>query len=175
MSGRHLALVLDVESAGLHGEGFAYGTVLVDLGSGETLAEDIQACPLTHVSGTAGGFDWLRDNLPQLPITCCDPAELRAKFWSEWLHYKAKDVALWADCGWPVEANFLSACIRQFGSFAERKGPYPLQDVATAAWAAGLPTHFPRLERELPEHNPRNDARHSARKLLAAYARRRPE
>jgi len=75
---------------------------------------------------------------------------------------------MWADCSWPVEARFLARCVENDFDKREWEGPYPLHEIATVLLLAGKnPSEkFPRQENELPEHNPLNDARQSARLLL---------
>lgn len=106
-------LVFDVESIGLHGEGFAVGWVIID----ESLKEyesGYLACPAEVARGTHEDFLWVQENvLPHLPEpTEISPNRVRQKFWDKWLEVK-DSVSLFADCGWPVEDNFLSACTKQ--------------------------------------------------------------
>lgn len=94
---------------------------------------------------------------------------MRDCFWAVYQDFKKQnpDLELWTDCGWPVEANFLSACVADDPTSRNWGGPYPLFDVANVLKAVGenpLGT-FGRLPAELPAHNPCNDARQSARVL----------
>ncbi len=86
-----------------------------------------------------------------------------------------------ADCGWPVEARFLAACVDDArpaprtgqlvaDSPRDFTGPYPLHELASYLLGAGLdPWKKPkRLPGELPEHDPLADTRLSVRMLLEA-------
>jgi hypothetical protein len=93
--------------------------------------------------------------------TLCDgPAELREAFWSVWERERARGTQLWADVCFPVETNFLAACVRARNG-RKFQGPFPLRDVSTIG-SGGQPE---RLASELPEHHPLMDSRLSARKL----------
>ena len=74
-----------------------------------------------------------------------------------------------ADCAWPVEANFLSACVKLNHKEREWQGPYPLHDLASVLLALGADALAvtERLPDELPAHHPLMDARQSARQLVA--------
>jgi hypothetical protein len=58
----------------------------------------------------------------------------------------------------------------------EFRRQYPLHEVATALLIAGInEKDHPRLPDELPEHNPVNDARYSARLFLLAMNKAIPK
>ncbi len=73
------------------------------------------------------------------------------------------------ECGWPVEARFLAACIDEDPDRAS-DGPYPLLEISTMMQAAGMDpmATYKRKPEELPAHDPRGDARLSARLLRIA-------
>lgn len=163
-------MVFDVESAGLHGEGFAVGWVVAVLGQGlgqGVVDEGIACCPLGAADGgSVGDRRWVEAHVvPHLPHPYCEtPVEVRRRFWFAWQQWRSAGAILAADVAWPVEARFLCDCVRDFGGAV---APYPLVDVASVILAAGgnpIGTH-PRLESEHPPHNPLNDARQSARLL----------
>lgn len=165
-----LYMVFDVESAGLHGEGFAVGYVVVDE-NGAELDADIAATQQIP-SCSEENRQWLESNvLPSLAnADGTDDAStrwVRNWFWWRWQGWKDKGAQLVTDCGWPVEANFLSACVRENKIEREWGGPYPLLDLSSILLAAGKDPvgTFERLPNELPAHNPLNDARQSARVL----------
>ncbi|MCE9562523.1 MAG: hypothetical protein K8U57_10770 [Planctomycetes bacterium] len=179
-----LWLVFDVESVGLHGEGFAVAWVVID-SDGRELEARRESCPIAEAAGSDSGRAWVRDNCPALPITCATPIEVRQEFWLAWTRWKAEGAMLVAECGWPVEARFLAACVddvrpavrsgktladspRDFG------GPFPLHEVASFRVGAGQNSwNKPqRLPTELPEHDPLADARLSARLLVGALRNR---
>lgn len=169
-----LFFVFDVESAGLHGEGFAFGYVVVDKNG--AILEDIGTyfCPFPDCS--AENKQWLEENvLPQMESGCFtrqpDPYWLRRAFWERWMKWKSQGAVLVTDCGWPIKANFLSACIADDPENRAWDGPYPLFDLSSVLLAVRenpIET-FPRFDDELPAHNPRNDARQSARVMMTAF------
>lgn len=172
--------VLDVESIGLHGEGFACGFVVLHT-DGRVLTEGLHACPpgaaAADPSEEGAGRQWVAQHCPPLDPQLSTPRDVRDAFWREWLIWQRAGAVLIADCPWPVEARFVSACIADLPQ-RRAHGPYPLMDVGSVLYAAGFdPTGtFERETRELPQHDPLADARQSARLLLEArrvLARRR--
>src|SRR3972149_5844005 len=96
-----LYMVFDVESVGLHGEGFAVAWLLVDE-TGQELAAGYEACDWHGLPGTDEDRAWLQSNLPDLPITYDTPREVRGRFWRQWMAHKEQGAMLVADCAWPV-------------------------------------------------------------------------
>jgi hypothetical protein len=164
-------MVFDVESIGLHGEGFAVGYVVCNR-RGEVLEEATLATDPTRASGEPKNLAWVMENIPAMPCDYFSPYEVREEFWARWMRWKALGAVLVADCCWPVEARFLAACVDDCKPTREWEGPYPLHDLASVLLALGrdpLATNE-RLPIELPAHHPLNDARQSARLLLEALA-----
>ncbi len=164
-----LFMVFDVKSIGLHGEGFAVAWVVVNR-DGKRLAEGCLSCDPILCNGTAESHLWVRENMPELEFTSPTKSHLQNMFWHEWRHWADQGAVLVADCAWPVEASFLSACVKQNHAEREWQGPYPLHDLASVMLAAGrdpLATNE-RLPDELPAHHPLMDARQSARLLVQA-------
>lgn len=161
-------MVFDVESIGLHGEGFAVAWVVVNR-EGERLDEGCMACDPAQCDGTDESRLWVAKNVPKLEVTSPSKLHLRNYFWHEWRRWAEKGAVLVADCAWPVEANFLNACVRLNHSEREWQGPYPLHDLASVLLAQGENplTVTNRLPDELPAHHPLMDARQSARQLVA--------
>lgn len=170
--------VLDCESIGLHGEVFAYGYVVVDSSSGNELEKGYAACygenkwPLPLNRSEVEDQEWVQKNvLPALSgATYTNFQSVREAFWKAWLSWKAQGAVLAADCAWPVEANFLSECIRTDLLDRKWQGPYPLLEISTALLMAGMDPlgEYERLPKERPKHHPTADARQSARLLLQA-------
>lgn len=162
-------LSFDVESIGLHGEGFAVGWVAIE--DGKEIASAFHACHPNRAEGTDSDREWVMLHVfPSLgPLTCYKPSDVRLVFWREWIEWRAKGFIAIADCGWPVETNFLSACIADHPG-SEWSGPYPFMDVSTALWMTGRDplASYARLPNELPIHHPTCDARQSARLFLEA-------
>lgn len=190
-------VVFDVEAVGLHGIGFAFGAVHVELATGRTLDEWLAWCEPEREWGTAEGFAFvekhcmpsLRSNKHDVARVCAHPAEVRHVFWKIGEARDRETTLLAADTAWPVEARFLAACVDDAWAHSEKPittrmrfdqltarsdaenprywtGPYPLIDIATVL--AIEPVEMPRVERELPAHDPLCDARHSARQLIVA-------
>lgn len=165
--------VIDVESIGLHGEGFQVAWVFIDASTDTVIDEGMFHCP----AETAQGFDddraWVAKNIPPPRSTsfeCRHPRELRERFWNMWADVRDEgNTVMAADCPWPVEARFLAACVDDDPVSRKWEGPYPLIDVASVLAAHGMDplADHERLESE-PQHCPLGDARQSARILLEA-------
>jgi hypothetical protein len=166
-------LVFDVESIGLHGEGFAVGyVILVD---GQEMDSGCWSCPRHRAHGDAEGRKWIEAHVPDLLLTHPNAQAVRSSFWHLWQEWQRTGALLVADCAWPVEARFLLACVDDSPETRTWQGPYPLHDLASIRLAAGLDplASEPRREDELPLHNPLADARQSARLLVDALERLR--
>lgn len=162
--------IIDVESVGLHGEGFAVaGGVFLENGAAQW--EFGFACPISECGGDATDRQWVKDNIPQLFESHRSPRAMRDAFWALWLKAKAEGATMAAECAWPVEAGFLAKCIADDPT-RKWEGPYPLHDVASFLQCAGLDPmkDYGRENSELPKHNPLCDARQSARLLAMALA-----
>lgn len=168
----NLLFVFDVESIGLHGEGFAVGggTYKVD---GTPIKEFCFACDPNRVSGTSEDRKWVTENIPTIKITHIHRFQIRDLFWNEWMDAKKEGAIMVVDCGWPVEANFLRMCVRDKESGRIFEGPYPMHELATLLLSAGMDPigEFDRLPNELPRHDPLMDARQSARMASIAIKR----
>lgn len=165
--------IFDVESIGLHGEGFAVAGGVYS-STGEMKAEFSMSCPRAEAMGPNDDRDWIDANVPALEITHADPKALRKAFWSLWLKYKAQydDLVMAAECQWPVEARFIQSCIEDDFDQLKWAGPYPFHDIASIMAAAGMDPMVTRDREpsEMPAHNPLGDARQSARLLAKAIA-----
>jgi hypothetical protein len=165
-------MVFDIESVGLHGEGFAYAAVVMSA-NGVVVEEFGARCDPKYADGTSGGREWVEEavpkNLPGLDSVPY-PLSVRDHFWAKWEAWRAAGAYLAADCAWPVEANFLSACVRDDADSRGALGPYPLIDIGSVLFACGMNplAEYKRENNELPPHNPLNDARQSARLLREA-------
>jgi hypothetical protein len=173
MNKENLYMVFDVESVGLHGEGFAVGWVVVN-GDGKEIQYGLSWCPPTADMGDDVGLDWVSHNVPELPSNFSRGTvqEVRKCFWEQWSRWKERGAVLVADCAWPVEARFLAACVDDSKGEREWQGPYPLHELASIFSATGKNPleKFERRENELPKHNPLADARQSARLLFDSLA-----
>lgn len=162
-----LYMVFDVESVGLHGIGFAVGWVIVHRERG-MLGDRIA---VADTSGWSIPERVQMNVMPRLPAPTHGHVEdMRHEFWRAWEYWRGQGALLAADVPWPVEARFLAACVDEDRKGREWGGPYPLIDIASVRLAAGQDPlgEVERLANELPEHNPRADARQSARLLLEA-------
>jgi hypothetical protein len=182
-----LFMVFDVESIGLHGQGFAVGWVVVNR-MGVELEANRLACNPIAAAGDKEGREWVAANVPPIPVSRLDhmtpelaemfaiksPGGVRYGFWSRWLHWKGQGAVLAADCCWPVEARFLVECVEDDPVARRWLGPYPLIDIASIRLAKGLDPLGTEERRpdELPVHDPLADARQSARLLIEALNHR---
>lgn len=164
-----LFFIFDVESVGLHGEGFAVAGGLY-LQNGIKEREFVFACPMDTCQGDPEGRAWVKANVPPLIGTHPDPRSMRTAFWAEWLVAKKLGAVAAAECGWPVEARFLIDCINDDLDSRMWEGPYPLHEIASFMVAAGMDpmAKYDRKPSELPIHQPLSDARLSARLLAEA-------
>jgi hypothetical protein len=162
-----LYLVFDVESIGLHGEGFAVGYVALD-DVGNQYGCGCFSSPPEAARGNFAGHLWVKQNCLKLACRYESPRQVREAFWGIWQHWSARKASLVADCCWPVEARFLAQCVDDHPVEREWQGPYPLHDLASMLLACGIDPLAKRirLADELPEHDPLADAKQSARLLL---------
>ena len=164
--------VLDVESIGLYGDGYAAGIVVIDRGG--IVQEDkrlLWGLDWEHERSThPEEYAWYCQNVAphQLPVTHQFLISMRHAFWNFWVSWRARGAVLVADCPFPVETNFLSACVKEARANNIPDSPYPLLDVGTLLLACGLSPlgTYPRRPDELPKHDPLADARQSARLLI---------
>jgi len=166
-----LFMVFDVESVGLHGEGFAVAWVVVDE-TGKRIASASYHCNPDDAVGHDDNRKWVAANVTVPPVGYCrHPSHVRNEFWRAWAYANERGATLWAECSWPVETRFLAACVDDDFESRQWSGPLPLHDIATLRLAAGLDplATVERLPDELPAHNPLTDATQSARLLLEAW------
>lgn len=169
--------VFDVESIGLHGEGFAVaGGVYLENGAVQN--EFCFACPQEEAKGVDSDREWVKKNIPVLEITHRCPLGVRSAFWQQWRKAKNSDpeITMAAECSWPVEARFLIQCVTDEPELRKWEGPYPLHDIATLLLAAGLDpmATYERSESAKPAHNPLADTRHSVDMLSKCFAKLTP-
>jgi len=164
--------VFDVESVGLHGEAFAVAGGLYT-SSGAALWEFRLSCPLDECHGESDDRQWVKQNVPPIEETHRHPKPMRDEFWRQWEKAKAAGALMAVECGWPVEAGFLAACIRDDLPARRWNGPYPLHEIASYLAASGMDpmATYERTASEQPAHDPLADARLSARLLGEALAR----
>lgn len=166
--------VFDVESIGLHGEGFAAGYVLIER-DGTVVREDFFHCDPERAASAGGELDaedrtWVAENVPPLGLTSrlANPAAVRGALWDQWERAKEDFPAVHAaaECVWSVDTAFLTAAVLDDVDKRKWRGPHPLIDIATVIAMVGFDpiAVFPRLEGE-DAHHPLGDARQSARLL----------
>lgn len=162
--------IFDVESVGLYGTGFAVAVVVYDRGTKTVLEQHYFACSPESVAGLFEDHAWIKEHvIPFLPHPKLDlPEEVRQVFWELYIKTKTTypNVSIWADCGYPVEAKFLQACVCDRANNERTwQAPYPLQEIATVRTVLGLD---PTLAYDLSEdkrHNPLEECLHIAPKL----------
>jgi hypothetical protein len=165
--------VFDVESVGLHGEGFAVGGG-VYLENGAIRWGFSCACPMEEAKASDNdAVIWCKDNIPVIAITHRTPKAVRSEFWNNWLKAKSQGAIMAADCLWPVEAGFVARAIYDDIDNRSKDGPYPFIDIASVLMSAGMDPigMYDRTESEQPKHNPYSDAMQSARMLALALSR----
>jgi hypothetical protein len=165
--------IFDVESIGLHGDAFAVGGgIYVD---GRPHKEFLFATNPNMAAGTDEDRAWVTQNVQPIRSTHGSLAKFSDAFWNEWINAKKKypGIVMAAECGWPVEARFLSKCIDDAPLERRWNGPYPLHEIATYMLAAGMDPMltYKRVKGEKPAHHPLHDARQSARLLFTAIKR----
>lgn len=161
--------IFDVESVGLHGEGFAVAGGL-HYENSAALWEFSLCCPIDECEGSDSDREWVKKNVPTLEVTHHGPYAMREQFWQLWEQAKKQNAVMAVECGWPVEARFLSDCVKQDLPNRNFSGPYPLQEIATFMVAAGMNPmeKYERQPSESREHDPLCDSRLSARLLAMA-------
>jgi len=162
--------IFDVESIGLHGEGFAVaGGVYI---AGAAQYEFRFCCPTEEAAGSDDDRAWVKANIPAMEITHRSPASVRDAFWAEWLEAKKQypKISMAGECLWPVEAGFVARCISQDKETRNWEGPYPFHEIASIMLSAGMDPMitYERQPSELPTHEPLADTRLSARLLATA-------
>jgi hypothetical protein len=167
--------VLDVESVGLYGLGFAVGWVVIN-GDGQEVTSGYLACPYNealHSGSLTEDHQWVEKNvIPNLDVpNCLTLPDLYERFWSTWLEWRSRGALMAADVCYPVETNFLRSCVLQDPKRAET-APFPLLDVATLVSMDKTYKKLPLKDNEKPQHHPTRDARYSAR-ILGHFLRRR--
>lgn len=167
--------IFDVESIGIHGEGFAVAGGIYELGQGRVLSsrdEFCFSCPTGKAQGNIQNRVWVNDNVPPIEVTHKNPQEVRDAFWHEWRRASNDGIPMAVECGWPVEARFLNMAVSEFMPNREWEGPYPLHEIASFMLAAGMDplATWERDPDELPAHHPTGDVRLSARILSQALA-----
>ena len=113
---------------------------------------------------TEDDLRWISRNVvPHLPpLGRTDLVEVRAQFWDLWTQERRRGAVLLVDTPFPVEHNFLAACVADDPSRLQNGTPLSVIDVNSLLLAANIEKH-PRAPDELPAHNPVNDARRAAR------------
>jgi hypothetical protein len=165
---------VDAECRGLYGEAFAIGWVIYE--EGKETSSCLLRCPLANAAPAfkdtvivRDDDEWLLANVvPTIPgsVTHSTPVAMRDTFWDAWVKVQKRGGRMLVDCGSPVEAHLLRQCVTDdWTGNSKYLAPMPLLDVACFLEACGMDgaASYPRLDNELPAHNPVNDARQSAR------------
>lgn len=166
--------VFDVESIGLYGEGYAVGGGIYHA-DGTRGDEFCYSCPPENAFGDTDDREWIAKNIPPLVVTHIKPYEMRKSFWQRWLAAKEQGIPMAAECGFPVETNFLAACVHNDKQNNKWSGPYPFIEISSFMSAAGMDpmATYERIGDENPKHHPLADSRQSARLLFLSRAKLR--
>lgn len=146
---------VDAESDGLYGDIWAIGAVVWQDGKiVDTFARQVSYEPED---------EWVLKNIwPLLDLPKSGKGKMREDFWAFWLKHKEGTICL-SDFGAPVEAYLFRRCIGD--DLAERKwqGPYPMHELGTALYLAGVDPDVDRIAfsgiTDAVKHNPVDDAR----------------
>jgi hypothetical protein len=163
--------VIDVESIGIHGEGFAVaGGVYLENGAAQW--EFCMSCPSNEAEGENCDREWVKNNVPLIEVTHRSPRAMREAFWLMWEKAKLQGATMAAECLWPVEAGFVARCIYDDIETRKWNGPYPFLEISSVMTAAGMDPMktYDRTQSEKPAHHPLSDVRQSARLLSIALA-----
>lgn len=155
----------DVETDGLYGEAFAVAAVIIDQ-SGKIVDQFMGKCEYPGIES-----EWVKTNcLPHLnDLPEFDSRRsMRDAFWTFYAQYRESSHIM-ADVAFPVEAQFIRACVEDDLPAREFQGPYPLIDVSSLFFAQGIDPDIDRLEfsgYKGTAHNPLDDAIASAKCAL---------
>lgn len=166
---QHPLMVFDVESIGLYGDGVAFSAIVVDPKKKWKELQEFSCYAQPHLGkGVLQDHRWVEKNvsLPEDALEVETLREVRDNFWHFFQTWKQKGALLLADCLYPVESNFVAACVADEAPSRNWEGPYPFYDLESLRLLVHLPS-LPRLPSHQPEHNPLCDVRHSIRTLRA--------
>lgn len=157
----------DCESLGFYGEIFQVAGGVYRIKDCLPISEFCFGVKIKNMNNTVkmSDLDWVLANCDMSIETHQDTRSMRDDFWKIFIKARNDGIPFVADCGFPIEARFLGACIMDEYEERYNSGPYPLHELATLLSVCGLdPTGtFERQENELPAHHPLMDARQSAR------------
>jgi hypothetical protein len=161
-------IVLDIESVGLYGEPFMLAAILYDTTRNEA-DKIVLHRDRADAQGSVANRKWIDENIPKTsyPINVSSTKAMRDAFWKFYEKHMnitpdgKKSPTIVVDCGFPVETDFLYRCVMDDVATREFQGLYPVLDVMSRN-----DTTIPRTSNELPQHDPLNDVRHSARKFF---------
>ena len=176
---------IDVESIGLHGEGFSVGWCVMGLQSFEVLALGSFQCSTTLCEGEDRDREWVVGNCevnePPKNIRGLEvafqffdsPKNLRKAFFTVMRLYAAQGCVFAADCPYPVETNLIHSYIKEQvknPSFNSFNGPYPFLDITSMLLARGVNpmVEVERLDYEI-KHSALGDSLQSLRLLVESY------
>lgn len=153
----------DVESFGLYGIGYSVGIAFWDEDGVERRKPTwtaYYAVDRNVIPATLADRAWADANVPRSTPTHASLAAMRTAFWHALQYMKTLGADIVVDCGCPVEANFLTACVLDDPQTRTWEAPYPLHELATLLMLKGLDPigTYDRLPEELPKHNPLCDA-----------------
>jgi hypothetical protein len=154
----------DAETDGLYGPVWAIGAVVTEIQHGGEFPGVAVFRGMVEPTEDVVTDPWVRDHIvPVVNLPKYDTREdLLNAFWEFWIAHKDGAVAI-ADCGVPVEAGLLRACIELDVENRLWKGPAPLHELATAFLLNGYdPWETDRRKfagrDDLVQHDPVDDA-----------------
>lgn len=157
---RKKLVFVDMETDGLYGSVLSVAMIATDW-SGNELEKVYYGIKKEKIHVTS---EWVKENvLPRMGKyeEYDNEQELLSKVWQFWLKYE-KDAYMIGDVCFPVEAGFLTKCVKQNVDEYMFKAPFPLLDISSMLLAKG---YDPLVERktlcqgtETNEHNALYDA-----------------
>lgn len=185
MQKKKIRFFFDVESQSLHGEGFAFGYVVITKHENSNELVILEKGECYSIEGAKGATDWVQEHIiPSLSyltpylqrdITVLKKSslpyevvvttkELRDRFFGIYKKWKDQNAEFWTDVNFPVESNFLSAIVKDANGTRDWEMPYALLDVASFLDVKVNRNEYSELK-SLRKHNPLDDILASAYSL----------
>ncbi|HHQ4120159.1 TPA: hypothetical protein ACTE1W_001548 [Legionella pneumophila] len=185
MQSKKIRFFFDVESQSLHGEGFAYGYVVMTKHEKTNELVILEKGECYSIEGAKGTTNWVQEHvIPSLSIltpylkqnisflnrsflpseVVVTTKELRDRFFEIYKKWKDQNAEFWTDVNFPVESNFLSAIVKDANGSRDWVMPYALLDVANFLDVTIDRNEYSELK-GLQKHNPLDDILASAHSL----------
>ncbi|HAT3891400.1 hypothetical protein SDB42_06300 [Legionella pneumophila serogroup 1] len=185
MQNKKIRFFFDVESQSLHGEGFAFGYVVMTKHEKTNELIILEKGECYSIEGARGATDWVQEHvIPSLSFlssylkqdlsllkseslpseVVVTTKELRDRFFEIYKKWKDQEAEFWTDVNFPVESNFLSEVVKDGKGTRDWQMPYALLDVANFLDVKVDRNEYSELK-GLQKHNPLDDILASAYSL----------